>query len=341
MKKNINYKVRQIKNQAAFIALALACVVCACGQTNTPLPVAVADKTQPAAASPAMQSGEIFNLAILMNSISTNEFPLSSEGGWDKFTIPKVQKWVQENLYGKKASMNVCMPQCNVTQEDATSKPDEWTVSLQVAGIHANHAGIANRILLIDKEDSRMPYLDKENPNAPAPNIGVKDNASFTFKCTEAEARKWDAYSKTPASAVTVEGNVVGIYFLPHLDVSLGDFIGYDIFVQLENVAITQSKDTEPSAIYACEYNVLMMARDGLADVPDEAITKMKRLDNNGDYQLIFLKYNEWRSGKRNVAKLLSFNFSGTKIMFTPCGDPPTASEIAAARTAVTWPKNK
>jgi hypothetical protein len=284
-----------------------------------------------------VQLAEVIDIASLINHIPTNEFALSKEEGWDKFTMPKVQKWVNENLNGKRGRVLVCMPQCNVTQEDANSKPDEWTVSLHVAGIHANYAGIANRILPIDKEDSRMPYLHKENENAPPPSIGVKDNASFTFKCTEAEARKWDACSKTSVSAVTIEGNIVGIYFLPHLDVSLGDFIGYDVFVQLENVAVTQSKDTEMGALYACE---LFMSQDSSLRVPDEAITKIKRLDSSGDYQLIFLKYNEWATGNRNKTKLLSFDLNDTKINFTPCDDPPTESQIAEAKAAVAWPKS-
>ena len=351
-----------MKTKLSVVYVALACIISGCGEKNAPPPVAAADKTQPSAALPAtqpniakgnskkpVQLAGVFDFDSLMNRIPTNEFTLSEEGGWDKFTMPKVQKWVSENLYGKRMRIPVAVTYCDVTQEDANSKPDEWTVSLKVAGIHANYVGIANRILPIDKEDGRIPYLhkDKGTQNAPPPSIGIKDEASFTFKCTEAEARKWDAHNKTLVPAVTVEGDILGISFQPHLDVSLGDFIGYDIFVQLENVAVTPSKDTEPGVLHACEVFLdNTLEHDSSLNIPYESITEIKRLDSSGDYQLIFLKYRWWRNesngsgGKQYKTKLLSANFNDTKGMTTPCDDPPTESQISEAKAKVGWPNN-
>jgi hypothetical protein len=349
-----------MKNRFSPYLLALAVVVSGCNKkpasppataqsTADQQPVVQAPAVQPPAPAPntaatpqPKRSAEAVDIASLMNSIPTNEFTLSQEGGWDKFTMPKLQKWIRENLYGKRERINVCMLNCDVTQEDAAAKPDEWTISLDVTGIHANYAGMANRILPIDKEDSRVSYLDNGDLSAPPPTIGLRDKASFTFKCTEADARKWDALSKTQMPTVTIDGDIVGINFQPHLDASLGDFMGYDIFMRLEKVAVTPSKETEPGALYACEW---MLPQGGMVVVPDEAITKIKRLDNSGDYQLIFLKYNEWSSGTRNMTKLISFSLAESlqdfnhTMTFTPCSNPPTESEIAAAKAAVSWPK--
>jgi len=306
--------------------------------------VAQTPAVQPPASAPnaantpqLKQSAEVVGIDTLMNSIPTNEFTLSDEGGWDKFTMPKVQKWVNENLVGKKVRVDVCMLQCNVDQEDATSKPDEWTVSLQIIGIHANYAGMPNRILPIDKDDQTDH----------SPDIGIWGKANFTFKCNETEARKWDALSKKVVPAVTIEGNVTGISFQPHLGGDFNNyFIGYDTFVQLDNVVLIPSDDQKPGAFFLPEY---VMALHGTLREPDEAITEMKRLDANGDYQLIFLKYKEWSSGKNATeTELLSFplvaesinDFLDKSLQITPCDNPPTESQIAQAKAAAGWPTN-
>ena len=272
-----------------------------------------------------------------MNRIPTGEFTLSKEGGWDKFTMSKVQKWVRENLYGKRGRINVCMVQCNVAQDDANSKPDEWTVSLKVAGIHANYAGMPNRILPIDKEDKTDH----------SPTVGIWGMASFGFRCNEAEARKWDAQSKTLLPTVTVEGDIVGISFQPHLIADFNNFfIGYDTFVLLDNVALTPSKDTEPGALFACEF---VNAQLNYLREPFNTITEIKRLDSSGDYQLIFLKLYNWGYGHKEVdqstrlfctPKFLPGDLIDTQVTFTPCGDPPTESQITEAKAKVGWPKN-
>lgn len=349
----VNYGVEQIRKQATYVALALACVICGCGEKKSPPQAAAADKSQPATATPAIapatqpkiaeptpqkpkHSAEVLSLDSLMDRIP-KEFTVSKDEGWDKFTMPKVQKWVQENLCGKRGRVNVYMLQCNVAQDRSDPKPDEWIVRMAVTGRHVNYAGMGNRLLPVPKEDSK-DYSGGD--------VGIWGKASFVFKCTEAEARKWDAHSKASFSAVVVEGDIVEILFQPRLGNVFQDvFVGYDTFVQLENVAMTPSKDTELGALHIPEF---VMAQYGNLREPSEAILDIKRLDNSGDYQLLFLKYHEWSSGQNAIkTELLSFPLVeqslhdfDAKMKHTSCDDPPTESQIAAAKAAVSWPKN-
>jgi hypothetical protein len=343
-----------MKIKLSISCLALACFILGCDKkpaepqtvaqptpSTQPVtqPVAQTSATPPSAPEVAVQKpaqpAEVIDLGSLMNRIPTNEFALSDDGDWDKFTMPKVQKWVNDNLVGKRSSVHACVLQCNVNQEDANSKPDEWTVSLKITGIHATYAGLPNRILPIDKDDQTDH----------SPEIGIWGKADFTFKCNETEARKWDAFSKKMVPAVTVVGDVVGIDFQPHLGGDFNDFfVGYDTFVKLDNVVLTTSDDTEPGAFFLPEY---AMALHGMPREPDEEITEMKRLDTNGDYQLVLMKYYE-KSKKDTETRLLSFSlvaesindFLDKSLKITPCDNPPTDSQIAQAKDATGWPKN-
>jgi hypothetical protein len=343
--------------------LALVCVIFGCDKKPS-LPPTISQPTQsvnptpnsnpvaqpPATPPPApevaviaqkpVQPAEVVDLGSLMNRIPTNEFALSDEGGWDKFTMPKVQRWVNDNLVGKRGRVNACVLQCNVNQEDATSKPDEWTVSLQITGIHATYAGLPNRILPTDKDDQTDH----------SPDIGTWAKATFNFKCNETDARKWDALNKKISPAVTVEGDVVGINFQPHFGSDFNNsFIGYDTFIQLDNIVLTPSNDTGPGALYLSE---VVMAQYGALREPDEAITEIRRLETNGDYQLIFMKNDRWVSQGNQftnevATQLISFPLIeeslsdfNDKMKFTPCDDPPTESQIAQAKEATGWPKN-
>src|SRR5579862_1739270 len=127
-----------MKTKLSLGFLFLACFIVGCDQKPAPppttakpapsaptvaQPVAQTTGTPPSAPEVAIstqksvQSVKIFDLGSLLNSIPTNRFVLSDEGGWDKFTMPKVQKWVNDNLIGKRVSNNVCLLQCNVNQE--------------------------------------------------------------------------------------------------------------------------------------------------------------------------------------------------------------------------------
>ena len=202
---------------------------------------------------------------------------------------------------------------------------------------------MANRILPIDRQDQTDH----------SPSIETWGKASFVFKCTEAEARKWDVLSKKSLPSVTVEGDIVGIGFQPRAAIihSPGHynlfFIGYDTFVQLENITMTPSKDTEQSALFAPEF---VMAQSGRLRESDESITEIRRLGSTGDYQLVFMKY--WKSryqdangdtSSRFMTNLLTFSLipslDDEKIKVTPCDDPPTESQIAEAKATVAWPK--
>jgi hypothetical protein len=298
---------------------------------------------------------ETVDIVSLMNRIPTNEFALSSEGGWDKFTMPKVQRWVNENFLGKRVRFEVCKVSCNVSQEDASTKPDEWTVQIQVGGIHADCVGMANRILPVDKDD--------ETGDSPFTMSGVAvtwNLASYAFKCNETEARKWDTLSKKPAQAVVVQGDIVGINFQPHRGGVLnGHFVGYDTFVKLDNAVVTPSNETEPGALFISE---MMLAMGGQPREPEASVTELKRLDTSGDFQLIFMKYIKWDSPlkdevgtttnleNRVTTQLIAFSmadeafhryqdFEGLKL--TPCDDPPTESQLVQAKAAVGWPEAK
>jgi uncharacterized lipoprotein YmbA len=338
----------RITNPATYITLLLAAVICGCGKKNAPAPVAPLGSTQPPVATPGIQPNvtvvpskkpaqlaEVLDLTTLMNRIPTNEFALSENEGWDKFTMPKVQKWVRSNLYGKRGRLTVCMLRCSLAQRDAEQKPDEWTVSLEVAGIHANYAGMPNRILPTDKEDQTDH----------SPSMGTWGKASFACTCTEAEARKWDAHSKTAGAAVTVEGDVAGIALQPHLGGEFSDFfIGYDTFVQLDSVVLRRSNDTEPGVLYALES---AMALHGSLREPEEVITEIRRLDSSGNYQLILLKNYRWDSkGKRFEVNLFPVSLAAhystfdDSTHFIRCDDPPTESQIAAAKEKIGWRKD-
>lgn len=342
-----------INKIATYVAVALVCIISGCGKKDASPPTAatpVAEKpqssvappaTQPAIAEPVAQKpvqlAEPIDLNSLIQRIPTNEFAMSPEGGWDKFTMPKVQKWIQSNLCGKRERINLYMDTCKIAQEDAAMKPDEWTVSLTVVGIHKNSLGMENRILPIDKTDYRIQneVLTKENLLMP-PTIGVRDYASFSIKCTEVEARKFDALAKTIASTVTVEGDIVGINLLPRHAVQHNNFVGYDIFVQLGNVAVKPSNDAEPGALHCCEFWLDGGNLNLMADMNSLVI---KRLDSNGDFQLVFMKYDADRPCDPN---LVSFSMTENSVFHkTSCSNPPTEAEISEAKAAVNWPNSQ
>ena len=358
MEEYLNYGVEQIKNQATIVAVALACVICGCGEKNAPPPVATPARTQPSPASPAAQPSiaegiskkpvpvklaAVSDLDTLMDRIPTNQFTLSDEGGWDKFTMPKVQKWVSENLYGNRARVLVAALDCNVAQDETDPKPDEWIVKLNVTGRHANYAGMGNRLLPISKEGERS-----QSSNEP---LG---EAAFVFKCTEAEARKWDAHGKNTPAPVTIEGDIVAISFTPRLvgleGIINNTFLGYDTTVRLGNVAVVPSKDLEPVALLLPEVQSIRE--------PLQAIIETKRLDSRGDYQLVYLKY--WAWSEDNGQKLgqlekhlklelrsfplvkdgQGFHAENGMLKGRTCSDPPTESEIVEAKANVGWPKS-
>jgi len=155
-----------MKTKLSLFYVALACVILGCDKKPAP-PPAKAEPTmtqQPVVQPPAIkpstpdavattkkpaQPAEVLGLDATLKLISTNEFTLSEEGGWDKFTMPKVQKWVKENLNGKRGRVLVAALECNVAQDETDPKPDEWTLRLTVTGRHANYAGMGNRLLPI------------------------------------------------------------------------------------------------------------------------------------------------------------------------------------------------
>ena len=349
--------VGQINKMATYIAVALVCIISGCGkkESSPPSPATpVADKPQTSSATPASQPAitaptvqkpvkpsEIIELNSLIQRIPTNEFAMSPEGGWDKFTMPKIQKWIHANLYGKRERINLYMATCKVAQEDAATKPDEWTVSLTVAGIHKKSHGMENRILPIEKTDPRVQFIDSSEEINSQPTIGAKkDSAAFSFKCTEAEARKFDALNKSTAATVMIEGDIVGIRLFPRRNIrydDLGRFFGYDVFVELENVKVSPSNDTEPFALYACE---AYMEGGYWNNMPYVDSIEIKRLDGNGDYQLVFMKYLDDRGNGTNLV-----SFSITKDMPASqkitCSDPPSESEISQAKAAVGWPSGQ
>jgi hypothetical protein len=355
MKKCLICIPRGIPKQATAVAMALACVICGCGEKNAPPPVAAPTSTQPSVASSAtqpsiaegsptkpapVQMGDVFTLDTLMNRIPTNTFSVSEGQGWDKFTMPKVKEWVRETLYGKRARLLVAALECNVAQDGTDPKPDEWIVRLEVTGRHANYAGMGNRLLPIPSaEGYRKSITDL---------LGV---AAFVLKCNEAEARKWDALGVNTPAPVMIEGDIVEISFTPRfmgLDGYLGftnTFVGYDTIVRLDNVALALSNDLEPISVYLPELAGFL---HGTVREPERAITEIKRLDSSGDYQLIYMKY-RCDYGKKVWSRLFLFplvkaarGFRPEQGMYegTSCSDPPTESEIAEAKVGGGWPKS-
>src|SRR5947209_7484601 len=108
-----------MKAKLSLFYVALTCVIQGCDKKPAPPPAPAEPTTtqQPVVQSPAVkpsapeavattkkpaQSAEVLGFDAVLKRIPTNEFTLSEEGGWDKFTMPKVQKWVKENLNGKR-----------------------------------------------------------------------------------------------------------------------------------------------------------------------------------------------------------------------------------------------
>src|SRR5437762_660115 len=131
-----------MKTKPSLFYVALVCVILGCDRKPAPPPAKAEPSTtqQQVAQSPAIkppaadavattkkpaQAIEVLGLDAMLRRIPTNEFTLSENEGWDKFTMPKVQKWVRENLYGKRGRFDVFMLKCHVAQEDANSMPDE------------------------------------------------------------------------------------------------------------------------------------------------------------------------------------------------------------------------
>src|SRR5260370_39569870 len=130
-----------MKTKLSSFCVALACLIQGCDKkpASPPAPAEPTTTQHPVVQSPAIkasapeavaatkkpaQSAEVLGLDAMLKRIPTNEFTLSEEGGWDKFTMPKVQKWVQGNLYSKRGRVVAFVLRCNVAQEDAASKPD-------------------------------------------------------------------------------------------------------------------------------------------------------------------------------------------------------------------------
>lgn len=329
-----------------------------------PPPAKVVEKVVPKPVQPT----EVVVLESLLNRIPA-DFKQSEEGGWDKFTMPKVQKWVQENLYGKRGSIVVAARACSVGQDAENPKPDEWNVRLDINGVHTNYSGMGNRLLPIGKGD------DGSHQGSGFGDIG---KASFAFKCNEAEAQKWDAHGKVTPTPVQVVGDVVEVTIEPRMAGGFGNvFVGYDTFVRLDNVTVTRAKDLDAVAVYAVES---AMGRHGRLREPSQAITEMKRLESNGENQLVFMKYWHDKSGqvkdinnfddmmalekqnrdnpngsaKKDIeapkagisAALISFPLikdgsqigcNSMDVKFTPCDTPPTPAQIEEAKAKVKW----
>ena len=170
--------------------------------------------------------------------------------------------------------------------------------------------------------------------------------AVFIFKCTEAEARKWDAHGKHTPAPVMIEGDIVEISFTPRLGGSFNElFIGYNTIVRLDSVAVAPSKDLEPIALLVPEVQGFLY---GSLREPNESIIETKRLDSSGDYQLVLMKYRR-DYGKQLASELFSFPLVKDGAGFhkedgmtkgTPCDYPPTESQIAEVKAKVGWPKS-
>ena len=235
----------------AFILLGLFCLICGCGKNNTASPPLATPQTvtEPAAPPtiaaqpmPPKQKREVSSLESLLSQIPTNQFTVS-DGGWDKFTMPKVQKWVSNNLYGKRTRLAVLALECTVAQDDVNPKPDEWIVRLRIPGVHGNYAGLGNRIFPIAVDGNFQSRLAE--PMA---------STTFAFKCNEADARKWDAHCKESIAPAIVVGDITEVAFTPRL---VGLFhnipVGYDTVVTLANVTLAPSDDMEAISVYIPE----------------------------------------------------------------------------------------
>jgi hypothetical protein len=242
------------------------------------------------------------------------EYRQSENGGWDQFTMPKVEKWLQTNLRDKKCSVTTTLGAVRMRQDDPAGKPDEWTVQLFTNGYASNFCGMLNVI---------------------APQ-------QFEVPCNEATAQTWDTYNKRRPAPIQVTGVFQQAKFEPNfLD---GKIIGYSVAVELSEVTITPRNDAELIALAAATEQISTSIQQAGGTV--EAFPRVLRLESNGDYQLVFASVLYFNSdGTKTANMLVGLKLQGSgkstydkNVAAEPCSDAPTPSEVASVKQQIGWP---